>query len=255
MLLSDKGRTDEALELVEGYLTHHPEAVPERRLAIRLQGAVGNLGAARAHAAALSEKLGARSPVPAVELGHALELGHRYDAALELYDLAAEVAPHDPLGPRTGGLRAAAWGEATLAEPRLAEAARRDGSDPRTWHALGLVRAKLGDLDGAERAYHAGIAASPRDLPNRIGLATVALLRDEPGRVLAEYQAILTLFPDFADAHLGCSWALVRLGRFDEADRAIARAEALGASPESVARQRRWLGQERRKLPSSGRKP
>lgn len=247
LVLADKGQDRTAIAELDAYLARYPNAVRERRLMIRLQGVVGDRGAARTHAEALSRSLGAGSPIPWLELGHAEELGHRYDAALELYDLAAQVAPGDAAGPRTGGLRAAQWGELEMAEPRLTEAVRRDPKDARVWHALGLVRTKLGDLAAAELAYRAGVQQDPGGLDNHIGLATLALVRDDPARVLEAYDAVLRLDPRFADAVLGRSWALVRLGRFAEAEQAIGEAARLGASSRSVEKQRRWLADERAK--------
>ena len=51
--------------------------------------------------------MGDRDPIPRIELGHAYELRHEYEKALEMYDRAAEVAKADPRGPREGGMRAA----------------------------------------------------------------------------------------------------------------------------------------------------
>jgi tetratricopeptide (TPR) repeat protein len=251
LVLADKGRNAEAAQVLEGELARHPDASRERRLLIRVYGALGDLGAASRHADLLGRQLGPTSPTPFLELGHAHELCHRYDVALDLYDQATRVAPTDPAGPRTGGLRAAAWGEVEEAEPRLAEALRRAPSDARTWHALGVVRLKLGDLSGAESAYREGAARDPRGLDNHIGLATLALVRDDPRAVLAEYDVILTLSPDFADAKLGRAWALVRLGRFLDAERAIDDAARLGASSRTVEKQRRWLESERAKSAST----
>jgi tetratricopeptide (TPR) repeat protein len=247
ILLADKGQESEAAKLLAADLLEHPGSVPERRLLIRLYGSLGDLGRAREQATLLAKQLGASSPVPWIELGHAHELCHRYDVALELYDYAAAVAPHDPAGPKTGGMRTAAWGELEEAEPRLAEAVRRDVSDARSFHALGLVRTKLGDFAGAERAYRAGLASDPRGLDNHIGLATLSMLEGDAARVLSEYEAILQLYPKFADAELGRSWALAKLGRLTEAEAALARAARLGAAPNSVARQRGWLADERAK--------
>jgi tetratricopeptide (TPR) repeat protein len=176
-----------------------------------------------------------------VELGHALELAHRYDEALDAYDRAAEVAPRDPLGPLTGGLRAARWGELGLAEPRLREAVRRDPKNPAAWHALGLVQLSQGDLTGAEQAYRAGLLADPAALENRIGLATLALRRGDLAGALVHYDAIVARRPNLADAQLGRSFALMGLGRFDDARRALDVAARLGASPRFIAAQRREL--------------
>jgi hypothetical protein len=90
-----------------------------------------------------------------------------------------------------------------------------------------------------------------------VGLATLALLRDDPPAVLAEYEALLAAHPAFADAHLGRSWALVRLGRYAEASRALDHAERLGAERSTLANQRRWLEMERQRgaRPTRARTP
>ncbi len=240
-MLSDKGQAEEASRLLRAYLAEHPSAVAERRLLIRVEAARGQLGAAEREVARLEKQLGAGSPIPFVELGHALEMAHRYDEALEAYDRAAAVAPLDPLGPLTGGLRAARWGELGLAEPRLREAVRRDPRNPSAWHALGLVQLSQGNLVAAEQAYRAGLLADPAALENRVGLATLALRRGDLSAALVHYDAIIARRPHLADAQLGRSFALIGLGRFEEARRAIEEAVRLGASPRVVAAQRREL--------------
>ena len=240
-MLVQKGRSPEAAQTLEAHLLQHPEAVAERRLLIRVYASMGQMGHAQAQAQALAQQLGPHSPVPWVELGYALELAHRYDEALEQYDRAGEVAPRDPLGPLSAGLRAARWGEAELAEPRLVEALRRDSSNAQAWHALGLARARLGNLDGAADAYRSGLRADPNAIEDHIGLATVALLRGDAAAALGEYDVIVSARPKFADAHLGRSWALMKLGRLDDAQRALERAQELGASPHPLSAQRRAL--------------
>jgi tetratricopeptide (TPR) repeat protein len=244
-MLVAKGRPGDAASELEARLRRRPEAIAERRLLIRVYASMGQMAHAQAQAQALAQALGHGSPVPWIELGYALELSHRYDEALEQYDRAARVAPRDPLGPITGGLRAARWGEAELAEPRLAEGLRRDARNAEAWHALGLVRAHLGNLDGASSAYRSGLRADPRAFEDHIGLATVALLRGDAAAALSEYDAVVSARPNFADAELGRSWALLKLGRLDDAERALARAEALGASMRALGAQRRALAELR----------
>jgi len=245
ILLVDKGRYSEARALLEARLARQPEDVAARRLLIRVHGFRGDLGAARAEAERLAAQVGPGSPLPWLELGHALELAHRYDEALAFYDRAAEVAPLDPAGPRTGGLRTARWGERDLARPRLEEALRRAPRDASTWHALGVVLLELGALEEAERAYRSGLLADPRALENRVGLATLALVRRDARAALREYEAILAARPRFADAQLGRAWALAALGRFADAERALADATRLGASRAIVTRQRKSLAARR----------
>jgi tetratricopeptide (TPR) repeat protein len=240
-LLSEKGRDAEAIAVLEAHLVKHPEAVAERRMLLRLQAVVGNLGEAQAQAEELARRLGPESPIPWIELGHALELAHRYDEALGLYDRAAEVAPRDPAGPREGGLRAARWGEAELALPRLEEALRRDSRAADVWHALGLVRVRLGDLPGAQIAYESGLVANPHALENRIGLATLALRRRDAAAALRQYDLVLEERPGYADGYLGRSWALISLGRFADAKAAIEEARRRGASPRAIELQTRLL--------------
>jgi tetratricopeptide (TPR) repeat protein len=240
-LLVDKGRTEEASALLFSYLEKHPDAVPERRLLIRIEASRGQLGRARAQVALLEKRLGAQSPIPMVELGHALEMAHRYDEALAAYDQASALAPGDPLGPLTGGLRAARWGELELAEPRLLEAVRRGPKDPAAWHALGLVQLSRGNLAGAEQAYRSGLLADPSALENRVGLATVAVSRGDLAAALVQYDAIVERRPNLADAQLGRSFALMGLGRFSEASRALDAAERLGGNRRVVSAQRREL--------------
>ena len=240
-MLEAKGQALEAAHTLEAYLAEHPRAIAERRLLLRIDASMGQLGRAQDQAETLAKVLGPTSPVPWVELGYALELGHRYDEALEQYDRASEVAPRDPLGPFTGGMRSAHWGELELSQPRLEEALRRDPRNAEAWHALGLVRAHRGDLEGAEVAYRSGLRADPRALDDHVGLATVALLRGDPTAALAEYDAIVSARPKFADAELGRSFALLKLGRLDDAQHALDRARELGASARAIAAQQRAL--------------
>ncbi len=237
-LLVERGQTHEAVRMLREHLARHPSDVAAQRTLVRVLAVTGNLGAAETEARKLASQLGAGDPVPFIELGHAYEIAHRYDEAMQAYDRAAAVAPPDPRGPREGGLRAARWGELTLALPRLEEALRRDPSDARLWHALGVVRLKLGDAAGASVAYRSGLQANPGAVENRIGLATLALVTDDPEAALAQYDAIIALRPKFADAHLGRAWALLILGRLDDAQAALDTGARLGANPRVVTRQR-----------------
>jgi tetratricopeptide (TPR) repeat protein len=236
-----EGREREAAALLRERLRAHPEDIPARRLLVRVLGVTGDLPQARAEAGELARRLSPDNPAPHIELGHALELAHRYDEALLEYDEAATDAPGSSEGPREGGLRCARWGLADAARPRLEEAVRRGARDPETWHALGLVRLHLGDLDGAEEAYRAGAASDPRRAESWLGLATVAVVRGDAQDALVAYEQVLARRPRYASAELGRAWALAKLGRRDDALRALDRAEQLGASTASVARQRSAL--------------
>jgi len=234
-------REEEAVALLRKDLTARPDDVPARRLLVRLLGFTGDMPGARAETEELARRLGPADPTPYLELGHALELAHRYDEALEAYDQATAAAPSSPAGPREGGMRCARWGEVEQARPRLEEAARRGANDAELWHALGLVRLHLGDLDGAYEAYRAGVVVAPTAPESWLGLATVALTRGDGAGALAAYDRLLQLRPRFAAAELGRAWALAKLGRREEAARALDHAEELGASAGNVIRQRAAL--------------
>jgi Flp pilus assembly protein TadD len=128
-----------------------------------------------------------------------------------------------------------------LAEPRLREAVRRGPKDPAAWHALGLVELSQNNLSGAEQAYRSGLLADPSALENRVGLATLALRRGDLAAALVQYDAIAEQRPKLADAQLGRSFALIGLGRFDDARRALDQATRLGGDPRVISAQRREL--------------
>jgi tetratricopeptide (TPR) repeat protein len=235
-------REDEAVALLRAELAVHGGDLPARRLLVRLLGYTGDMAGARAQTEELARLLGPNDPTPYIELGHALELAHRYDEALASYDQAAAVAPTLPAGPREGGMRAARWGEVASARPRLEEAVRRGANDAETWHALGLVRLTLGDAGGAYEAYRAGTRVEPTAPESWLGLATVAVSRNDAEGALAAYDRLLALRPRFGAAELGRAWALAKLGRRDDAARALDHAAELGAPAANIARQRAVLG-------------
>ncbi len=239
--LARQGHDDEAVEALRQRLAAHPEDVPARRLLVRLLGSIGDIVAARAQVEELAKWLPHGDPVPYLELGHALELTHSYDEALEAYDQAASVAPTSPDGPREGGMRSAHWGEIEEARPRLEEALRRGARDVEVWHALGLVRLHQSDYDGAAQAYRSGAEADPKDASCWLGLATVGVAQGDAKLALDAYDQVLARSPRFASAQLGRAWALGQLGRRDEAERALDLAQELGAPPAPLSRQRAAL--------------
>jgi tetratricopeptide (TPR) repeat protein len=239
-----ENREGEAIVELRRRLASHPEDVGARRLLVRVLGFTGDVTAARAESDELSRRLGPGDPTSHIELGHALDLAHRYDEALAEYDAAASAAPASPAGPREGGMRCAHWGEVEEARPRLEEAIRRGARDAETWHTLGLVRLHMGDLGAAEEAYRAGVEADPRAAESWLGLATLGVVRGDAQAALAAYDQVLARRPRFAPAELGRAWALAKLGRKVEASRALDHAAELGAPAANVARQRAALADD-----------
>ena len=97
------------------------------------------------------------------------------------------------------------------------------------------------DFDGARQAYSAGLAADPKALENRLGLATLAVAEGNATTALEHYEALARARPKNGDMQLGRSWALMKLGRLGDAENAIDRAERLGGSPDAIRAQRRLL--------------
>ena len=70
------------------------------------------------------------------------------------------------------------------------------------------------------------------------GKATVAVVRGDARAALDAYDRLLARKPDFAAAELGRAWALAKLGRKDDAKRALDHAEELGAPRANIDKQR-----------------
>lgn len=245
MSLVRQGKEARAISVLREALVRDPADIPARRLLVRVLAQTGDLAAARIEVAELEKRLAAGDPTPYIELGHAYELTHKYEEALSAYDEAAKVAPTSPAGPREGGMRAARWGEASEALPRLEEARKRGADDAEMLHALGLVRLQAGNVPGALEAYRLSSQKNPAAIDGWMGLATAALRSNDPAAALAAYDQVLARKPTFASAALGRSWCLMQLSRFDEAERAMAHAEELGAAPSFLKNQREELARRR----------
>jgi tetratricopeptide (TPR) repeat protein len=245
MSLARQHREAEGIALLRKSLEAAPADLDARRLLIRLLAVTSDLPAARDEVSLLAARLPPGDPSAWIELGHALELVHRFDEAMAAYQQASESAPASPMGPREAGTRAARWGEWETSRTWLEEAVKRGGGDADLWHTLGLVRLNLHDTGGAREAYTRGLAADPKALDCWLGLATVALAARDWTEALAAYDGALRARPAWGDAELGRAWALARLGRREEASQALERAAELGASPSALAKQRALLGEAR----------
>ena len=244
MSLARQSREAEGIALLRQDLAAHPEHDAARRLLIRFLAVQSNLPAARDEVEALAARLPPGDPSAWIELGHALELVHKFEEAMAAYQTASESSPSSPLGPREAGLRAARWGEWAEAETWLTEAVKRGGASGEIWHTLGLVRLNLHDAAGAREAYGQGILLDPKGADCWLGLATVALSERDWAGALYAYDGAIRLRPEWGDGELGRAWALARLGRRVEAAKALDVAEERGANPSALAKQRALLRRE-----------
>lgn len=233
------------MQRLRAHLGRTPGDVEARALLVRTLAFDGDLAAARNEVEVLARSLPPGDPRPWVELGHALELAHRFDEALAAYDEAASRAPRSAVGPRVGGLRAARWGEADEARVRLEEARRRGAHDRELLHALALACAKTGDLDAARAAYLETLREDPRAVEAHLGLATVALARRDYREAARAYGEVVRARPESSAAWLGKAYAELRSGSLDEAERSLSQAEERGASASHVEKQRAALAMAR----------
>lgn len=125
------------------------------------------------------------------------------------------------------GIRDLARHDLLLAEGELGAASRDrpDAAAPR--HFLGMAFLEAGRLDEARAAFDAALTRDAHDVHALVGLGDVELEREDPAAALPRYEAALELEPRLACLHDRVGLALARLGRLDEAERALRRGMAL----------------------------
>jgi Flp pilus assembly protein TadD len=99
--------------------------------------------------------------------------------------------------------------------PRRSTAPPPAPTSPRVQAAFDAARA--GDLDGAEHALRAALAANPGEAAAWMGLGNVMLARGRPSDALDPLRKALALDPGFAPARMNAVQCLRALGRHDAA--------------------------------------
>lgn len=148
-------------------------------------GGAGDAPAAPREAAASTRATLARA--------RAAERARRYDQARELYLRAAREAPDrasQAIAWRELGSALIFWGELDEAAQALGRVVAIDPRAVSAWHDLGIVRARLGDAGGAERAFRRAIALAPEEPRPRVALAALLVRQRRLDRALAEYRAL-----------------------------------------------------------------
>jgi len=115
---------------------------------------------------------------------------------------------------------------------RQAEAAAKlNPASPETHTMRGLVSLFQRDYAAAERIFEAAVKQSPASYSARNNLAVALTEQNDPAkrrRALDEAQANVRQHPGQTDAYSTLGWALYRLGRSDEAERALEMASSAG---------------------------
>ena len=124
------------------------------------------------------------------------ERARRYDLARASYQQAVDTAATG----RSGGFAAhrfasalAFWGELEPARAMLETAVARDPRRASAWHDLGVIRAQLGDLAGAETALQQAATLAPRDPRPRVALAALLVKTGRYREAEREYRRLLEL--------------------------------------------------------------
>jgi len=198
--LGELGRYDEAVEAAGRALALHPE---DPDLHLTLAGLEAARGRPQRALEALDTTLSLdpRSVDAKVEKARLLLRGAREgeDAreAAEARALLEEVLAEDPDHGRAQVLWAeeveAAAGDLAAAEARLREVTAREPFLAEGWRALGRVRERAGDRDGAKSAYREGLERQPRDpgLLTLLGLLLAEGGSGEDAREAAEARGLL----------------------------------------------------------------
>jgi len=121
------------------------------------------------------------------------EKARRYDRARELYLRAAREAPDRPsqvIAWRELGSALIFWGELDEAAAALAKVVAIDPGQVSAWHDLGIVRARLGDAAGGERAFRRAIQLAPEEPRPRVALAALLVRQRRWDAALSEYHAL-----------------------------------------------------------------
>ena len=124
------------------------------------------------------------------------ERARRYDRARELYLRATREAPDrhsQALAWRELGSALIFWGELDEASRALGRVVAIDPGAVSAWHDLGIVRAKLDDPAGAERAFRRAIALAPEEPRPRVALAALLVRQRRWNDALAEYRVLARL--------------------------------------------------------------
>ena len=130
----------------------------------------------------------------AAAAGH--ERQRRYDRARALYRQAVRAAPDRASGAYAARKFAMAllfWGEYGPARRELQRAVRLVPEDVASWHDLGMVDHRLGDLPAAEADFRQAKTLAPADPRPRIALAALLWKQSRLPAALGEYRELLRL--------------------------------------------------------------
>ncbi len=219
--LLQAGRTQEAGPLLERILA----VAPNQPDGLQLRGLLARrLGDAQGAEMWLRRSLKAQPAQPHVlnNLGNVLKDANRLADAIAAYREAVRLKPDYGDAWTNLGLTLAASGDhqgALCAYDRTLEIAP---AAPRALAGKGLSLHHLERLDEAETVLEAAVAAAPQDMKPLNNLAKLYRERGEEARAAACFEQALAQAPTAHSLRIGLAGAYYNLGRWEEAQRALA---------------------------------
>ena len=151
------------------------------------------------------------------------ERARQYDRARELYLRAAREAPDrrsQAIAWRELGSALIFWGELDEAARALGKVVELEPGAVSAWHDLGIVRARVGDAAGGERAFRRAIQLAPEEPRPRVALAALLVRQRRWDAALAEYRALERLdLPERTRSAVGRAIELIEAERRRRAPR------------------------------------
>lgn len=154
-------------------------------------------------------------------------LGHLYvvyelpQAAEDAYRRAAELVPDDPRWPYYLGYLHSRLGELDAARDSFRAVVERDPDDLAARLRLGRVELERNDPEAARRQFRLVLERRPESAAALYGLGRVAQSQGEDEEAVHHLQRAVALQPDAGLAHYALAQAYRRLGRLDDARRAL----------------------------------
>ncbi len=240
------GEPQAAVEHLERALELHPEATVVHYPLAMAYRALGELGRAQEHLARrgevdifpydpLMESLRGllQTPFAHMDLGSQAFHKEDFEEAERHFRRAVAAAPEEA-GTHFGlGAVLQAQGRLAEAEAAYEQALRLKPDYARALYNLGTVAERKGDDARASELYRRAAAADPALALPWLRAGEILRRQGDDAASLQAYVRALGLEPRNARAHFGRAMALVRLGRWQEARRALE--EAARALPEQTA--------------------
>jgi tetratricopeptide (TPR) repeat protein len=159
------------------------------------------------------------------DLGFVLERQGMPEAAADAYRKALEMDPESDSAHYNLGGSLARAGEFAEAESHLRAALAKRPSAP-AYTGLGIVQWRLGQREEAIASVRAAIEVDPKNAAAYDTLGTLFIEQGKLDEAASVYRRLIENQPSAA-AHEKLAQVLLRLGRGDEAQRELARAQAL----------------------------